>query len=85
LEITGVRDAIVRENTAINERDGLPPKCIAPFVFGGTDEEIAHVIYRNKAGGVQSYGEDVIEITDERRQTHYIGITRPEVIQIYVN
>lgn len=86
LEVTGVRDAIVRDNT-LNEvtDDGLPPKCIAPFVFGGTDVDVAKAIFSVKAGGIQSYGSTVIEVVDTKGSVHLIGFTRPNVIDTFVN
>lgn len=86
LEVAGVRDAIVRDNT-LNEvsADGLPPKCIAPFVFGGTDTDVAKAIFSVKAGGIQSYGTTVVEVADTKGSIHLIGFTRPTVIDIFIN
>lgn len=84
LEIPGVRDAIVSQNTSMVEKDGIPPKSIAPFVFGGTDLDVAKAIFGRKAGGIQSFGSTVVEVFDSKNIKHYIGFTRPEIIQIYV-
>src|SRR5690625_2769756 len=85
LGLAGVRDARVHENTTMNELDGMPPKSIAPFVFGGEDEDIARTIYELKSAGIQSYGTTEITITDENDEEHTIGFTRNDVVDIYVH
>ncbi|WP_425447724.1 baseplate J/gp47 family protein [Dethiothermospora halolimnae] len=85
LDITDVIDVIVEENDTTVEINGIPPKSVAPFVFGGVDEEIAKAILRVKAGGIQSYGDIVIPTDDSRGVTHQIGFTRPTEIGVYVN
>lgn len=84
LEVSGVRDAVVNQNTTMVEKDGLPPKCIAPFVFGGKDEDVAEAIFSVAPGGIQVYGTTVIQVTDSKGNVHDIGFTRPETIQVYV-
>lgn len=84
LETPGVRDAIVNQNTSSFEKDGLPPHCIAPFVFGGSDEDVADAIFSVAPGGIQVYGTTVVQVTDSKGNVHDIGFTRPETIQVYV-
>lgn len=85
LALPRVRDARVFENTKMDEINGIPPKSIAPFVFGGDDEEIAKTIFLMKPGGIQSYGTTEITVTDSRGEQHIIGFTRPNTIHIYVH
>lgn len=84
LEVPGVRDAIVNQNTSSIEKDGLPPHCIAPFVFGGNNEDVAQAIFSVAPGGIQVYGTTVVQVTDSKGNVHDIGFTRPETIQVYV-
>jgi uncharacterized phage protein gp47/JayE len=84
LEVPGVRDAVVNQNTSSVEKDGLPPHCIAPFVFGGSDEDVAQAIFSVAPGGIQVYGTTVVQVTDSKGTVHDIGFTRPETIQVYV-
>ena len=84
LEVSGVRDAVINQNTTMVEKDGLPPKCIAPFVFGGSDEDVAQAIFSVAPGGIQVYGTTVVQVTDSKGTVHDIGFTRPETIQVYV-
>lgn len=83
LELPTVQGVIVDENYTMDTVNGVPPKSIAPFVFGGDDNEIAQEILRVKAGGIQSYGDTVIQVTDSRGKMHNIGFSRPTVINIY--
>lgn len=85
LALPRVRDARIFENTTMNEVNGIPPKSIAPFIFGGDDEEIANTIFLMKPGGIRSYGTTEITIADSRGEQHIIGFTRPDTIQIYVH
>lgn len=85
LNVDGVRDAIVLENDTNSEVDGVPPKSIAPFINGGTDEDIAIAIMRDsKAGGIQSYGTTIAYYTDTMGNEHPVGFTRPDLVDIYV-
>lgn len=84
LEIPTVKDVKVEENDTMEIVNGLPPKCIAPYVFGGDDAEVAQTILQAKAGGIQSYGTTQIEAIDTRGYRHLVGFTRPASKDIYV-
>jgi len=84
LELPGVSDAIVEGNETMDEINGIPPKSIAPFVYGGNDDDIAETILRSKAFGIQSYGSIVRNVRDSRGNLHKIGFSRPTSIDIYV-
>lgn len=85
LDLSGVADAFVFENDEMVEVDGLPPKSIAPFVYGGEDEAVARNILENKSGGIQSYGTTVVEVVDSKARIHSIGFTRPTETDVYVD
>lgn len=84
LDIPTVKDAVVEENDTMEEKNGIPPKCIAPYVFGGDDTDIAQTILQKKAGGIQSFGTVQIEVEDSKGYKHMIGFSRPESKEIYV-
>lgn len=85
LQLPGVRDCIVEENDTMQEVDGIPPKAVAPIVFGGDDQEIAEAIKATKSGGIRSWGETEVRVFDSMGNDHLIGFTRPSVVPIYVN
>lgn len=84
LDIDKVVDCEVRENVTMEEIDGIPPKSVACFVYGGEDKDIAKTIYDNKAAGIQAFGETIIDIKDKKGMVHKIGFTRAKVVDIYV-
>lgn len=85
LELSGVRDALVEVNETMNTVDGIPPKALAPTVFGGDNNEIAQAIFETKAGGIQSFGDIQVQVLDKRGNPHTIGFSRPTEIPIYVD
>lgn len=85
LNIPDIVDAFVEENTSMEVIDGIPPKSLAPYVFGGVDQEIADMILLTKAGGIRSFGTTEIESEDGMGINHTIGFTRPTVKDIYIN
>lgn len=84
LDIDDVVDAEVRENFTMVEVDGIPPKSIACFVFGGTDDEIAQTIYDNKPAGIEAFGAIYKYIEDKKGFKHKIGFTRAKTQEVYI-
>lgn len=84
LDLTEVVDAYVIENDSMDPMGVIPPKSLAPYVFGGDDIEIAKAILSAKAGGIRSYGVTEITVADSKGAEHLIGFTRPDVIDVYV-
>jgi len=84
LDIDEVVDAYVLENDTMEFKGSIPPKSLAPYVFGGDDMVIAKAILSAKAGGIRSYGTIVLNVEDSKGEDHTIGFTRPDVIDIYV-
>lgn len=84
LDMVEVVDAYVIENDSMDPMGDIPPKSLAPYVFGGNDTEIAEVILSAKAGGIRSYGETEITVEDSKGAEHVIGFTRPDVIDLYI-
>lgn len=84
LEVPGVRYALINQNVYATEHNGIPPHAIAPFVFGGNDLDVAAAIFRKKAGGIQSFGTTIVDITDSQGIIHSIGFSRPIFVDIYV-
>ena len=85
LGVEGVIDVIMRENTSMEIENDIPPKSIAPVIYGGTDEDVALAILDTKAAGIQSWGITDVTVEDNFEYEHVIGITRPDVINIYAD
>lgn len=85
LTLDDVIDADVTENDTVTEINGLPPKSINAFIYGGTDADISQAIFETKAGGVQAFGVTTIVVTDSKGNPHDIGFTRATEVETYVN
>ena len=53
---------------------GRPPHSIEIVVQGGTDEDVANIIWKNKAGGIRAYGKHYAYATDVNGNRQYLGI-----------
>ena len=76
LDIDDVIDGEVRENFTMQTIDGIPPKSIACYVFGGTDDEVAQTIFENKPAGIEAFGAIYKYVQDKKGFKHKIGFTR---------
>lgn len=85
LDIDDVVDVEVKENVSMETIDGIPPKSIACYIYGGSDEEIAQTIYENKSAGIEAFGSTYKYIQDDKGNKHKIGFTRAELVSVYVN
>lgn len=85
LEIGTVIDAKVTENDTVATVDGIPPKSVSSFVYGGSDADVANTIYKTKGGGIQAFGATYIGIVDSHGVTHQIGFTRATEVPVYVH
>lgn len=83
-DVDGIKSALVLENDTMVERDGIPPKTIHTIYAGGEGEEVAKVVLRLKAGGIQAFGKTVYDLKDERGATHEIGVTEAEERSVWV-
>ena len=63
----------------VNER-GMPPHSVEIIVEGGDNTEIAKAILRRKAGGIQTYGKEVVNVPGEYGDTIPIRFNRPEYL-----
>ena len=84
LNMPNITDAFVEENETMEYMEDIPPKSLAPYVFGGEDEDVAKVILLSKAGGIRSYGSTEVEVEDSKAVRHTIGFTRPMVRDLYI-
>ena len=84
-QVSGVTIAVVYENTKnTTDQDGRPAHSIEAVVRGGEDAEIASIIWRYKAAGIDTYGFQSVDILDSQRILHTIHFNRPSEIPIYI-
>lgn len=82
-DVEGVTFATGYQNDDDEEdSDGRPPHCIEIVVQGGDDEDVADIIWKNKAGGIQTHGTYYAYATDANGTRQYVEFTR--VVDTYL-
>jgi uncharacterized phage protein gp47/JayE len=83
--ISGVTRSTVLENdTAEADANGLPPKSVTAIVEGGTDEDVAYVIFRKKGPGCYTNGTISVNIVDLFGQANTVRFYRPTYVDFDV-
>jgi len=83
--IDNVTQAVVLENdTNVEDSNGLPPKSFQVVVSGGTNADVADVIWLKKPAGILAFGDITVEIIDSQGIAHDISFSRPSPVTIYV-
>lgn len=86
LQLENVVAAKVYENdTDATDGNGVPPQHIWPIVEGGSDEDIAQVIYQTKAGGIGTYGDTTVLYESDSGQEYDIKLERPTATPVYID
>lgn len=83
--VTGVVDAFGIENVTEDvDIDGRPPGSFEIIVEGGTDNDIAHAIFDSKSSGVESFGDVMVTIVDERGDSQPTYFSRLAPVETFV-
>ena len=83
--VEGIMEAKVFENdTDETDSFGLPPHSIEAIAYGGLDSDIAQVIYAELSGGIQTYGQQVVQVITASGGTKAIRFNRPTPVQVFV-
>lgn len=83
--VEGVIAVTGEENdTDYENASGLPPHSIEIVAYGGLDEEIAQVIYRRKAAGIESFGNTTVPVITAAGRTYNIHFSRPAPVNVWV-
>lgn len=85
LEDTDARSATGYENDSdVVDKAGRPPHSIEIIVDGGNAADIAQIILKKKAGGIQTYGDIVNTILGRNGEPIIIRFNRPEYIYVWI-
>ena len=85
IEIPDVLSAKVIENeTAAPDVDGRPPHSFESIVLGGDDQDIAELIWENKAAGIQTHGSTTVAYIDTENNSRFVKFSRPTEIYMHV-
>ena len=83
--VSGVTAAVVFENTGEDtDSAGRPPHSIEAVVQGGDGEEVAAMIWKTKAAGIDTYGSTSVAVTDSQSVSHTISFNRPTTVPVYL-
>jgi hypothetical protein len=85
LALDGVTYCAVRENVTVDvDSEGLPKNAIRVTVRGGDDQEIAETIFKTKAGGIQTWGNEFELVVNGEGQLAPVYFQRPVNKYIWV-
>lgn len=86
LEVEGVTACTVFHNTTDDlDAENRPPHSVEAIVTGGDDQDVLEALHAAVAGGIATYGQDVIgNVTDSAGNVLEYQFTRPNEIEIYV-
>lgn len=83
--VPGVLSATVYENDDDEEDEyNRPPHSVEAVVRGGEDYRIAKTIWQYKAGGIDTFGDEAVEIADSQGVKHIMHFNRPDEIKIWM-
>ena len=84
--VADVSSAVGFENpTSQTDARGLPPHSIELIVEGGEDSEVASVIFRRKAGGIQTYGNVTVDVPGVYGESIPVSFSRPVEIHVWLH
>ena len=85
-DVEGVTFAAGYENyNDTTDAAGRPPHSIEIVVQGGTDEDVATILWKIKAGGIRAYGKHYAYATDVNGNRQYLEFTRVNDIYLLLS
>lgn len=85
IQLADVMDALVLENkTDVTDANGIPPHQFLTVVQGGTNAEIAQIVWDNTPQGIGSYGAISEIVTDAQGDGQTVYFSRPTAVPIYL-
>jgi uncharacterized phage protein gp47/JayE len=85
LAVSGVTAATVYENTGNStDVDGIPANSIWAIVEGGSDADIAAMLFAKKSAGAGFYGADSVVITRSNGQLYTVSFDRPTDANLWI-
>ncbi|MES2587019.1 MAG: baseplate J/gp47 family protein [Pseudomonadota bacterium] len=86
LSVANVTNCIVLENaTEATDSNGLPPHSVCCIVSGGSDSDVAQMIWLLKSLGVTLFGTSSNVAIDNKGRSHTISFSRPISVPVYIN
>lgn len=84
-DVIGTSYCKVYENdTMETDSNSIPPKSWEAVITGGSNSNIAELLYKMKIAGMRSSGSETVQIKDDNGIPHNIRFTRPVNLYIWV-
>ena len=78
VNLPGVEHAAVLENfTGQTDANGLPAHSVCALVLGGSDAEIAKIVFGKKAPGIATHGNTSVTVEDAYKRENTVKFSRP--------
>jgi uncharacterized phage protein gp47/JayE len=82
-QVDNVTAVTIIENRSDEEdMDGRPPHSFEAVVSGGTDQDVADMLWEAKPAGIETTGEETVTVEDSEGMEHSISFSRP--ISVYI-
>jgi uncharacterized phage protein gp47/JayE len=85
LNVEGVLSVSMEEN--VNDTispTGLPPHSFSATIAGGLDQDIGDKIFEIKSGGIRSFGDIDVIVTDSQGEQHIVSFNREIPVQTWM-
>ena len=79
-----IQSTYIAENNRPIEYNGMPANSLSFTVLGGTDLEVAELIYKYKPAGVQTIGDITVSVPTGFGDTVDVKLSRPSYLDIYI-
>lgn len=85
-DVTGVSKVLIYENQSnVVDGNNNPPHSFQTVVVGGSDNDIANMIWQVKPAGIMTYGNTTVTITDFSGNPQGVSFSRPVNIYIWID
>lgn len=81
-DVTAVAIFENREDITVDSR---PPHSFEAVVSGGTDQDIADMLWATKPAGIQTYGTENVDVTDSNGDLQTVYFSRPISVPVWVD
>lgn len=78
-------DRVRQNNTLTTDANGIPGKCVAAVVVGGTDLDIAMTLLARTGVTAEWFGSSSLTLFDVQGEPYAVKWTRPTALPIYIS
>jgi uncharacterized phage protein gp47/JayE len=75
---------VLQNNTELADLNGVPPHYIWAIVLGGTDDQVAQIIFQTLSAGIGMFGATTVTVKGANGQSFPVTFDRPTVTDVYL-